>query len=100
MGRRAFMAGVAGLLAAPRAAETQPAAKVWRIGYLTMPSRETAHGVADTFQRALSDLGWIEGQNVVLDYRFADSNMARCRISRPRWCVSGRTSLLRERTRR
>ena len=49
------------MLAAPRAAEAQPAGKVWRVGYLTVPSRETAHSVADTFQLALRDLGWIEG---------------------------------------
>jgi ABC-type uncharacterized transport system substrate-binding protein len=68
---------VAGILALPLASEAQQATKVWRIGYLTVPSRETAHGVADTFQLALRDLGWIEGQNLVLDYRFADSNVDR-----------------------
>jgi ABC-type uncharacterized transport system substrate-binding protein len=75
--RRAFIAGIAGILAAPLAAETQDGAKVRRVGYLTVPSRETAHGVADTFQLALRDLGWIEGQNLLLDYRFADSNVDR-----------------------
>jgi putative ABC transport system substrate-binding protein len=65
------------VFAAPLVAEAQPAGKVWRVGYLTVPSRETAHSVADTFQRALRDLGWIEGQNLVLDYRFADSNVDR-----------------------
>jgi hypothetical protein len=66
-----------GILALPLASEAQQATKVWRIGYLTVPSRETAHSVADTFQLALRDLGWIEGQNLVLDYRFADSNVDR-----------------------
>src|SRR5207247_6342786 len=58
-------------------AQTQPAGKLCRAGYLTVPSRESAHRVADTFQLALRDLGWIEGQNLVLDYRFADSNVDR-----------------------
>ena len=76
--RRAFIGTLAGgLLATPLAAEAQPAGKVWRIGYLTVPSRETAQGVANVFQLALRDLGWIAGQNVVVDYRFADSNAAR-----------------------
>ena len=45
----------AGILALPLVSEAQQATKVWRIGYLTVPSRETAH--ADTFQLALRDLG-------------------------------------------
>jgi putative ABC transport system substrate-binding protein len=78
MDRRAFMATSAmGILAGPLAAIGQQTAKVYRIGYLTVPSRETAHGVANAFQLGLRELGWIEGQNVVVDYRFADSNLER-----------------------
>ena len=78
MDRRAFITIVGGsILAAPLAAVGQQAAKVYRIGYLTVPSRETAQGVANTFQLGLRDLGWIEGQNVMVDYRFADSNLDR-----------------------
>jgi putative tryptophan/tyrosine transport system substrate-binding protein len=50
---------------------------VYRIGYLTVPSRESAQGVANAFRLGLRDLGWIEGQNVVVDYRFADSSLDR-----------------------
>ncbi len=50
---------------------------MYRIGYLTVPSRETAQDGADAFQRGLRDLGWIEVQNVVVDYRFADGNLDR-----------------------
>ena len=67
----------AGLLAAPLAAEAQPVGRVYRIGYFTIPSRDSAQGVADAFQRGLRDLGWIEGQNIVIDYRFADGNVDR-----------------------
>jgi putative ABC transport system substrate-binding protein len=78
MDRRTFLCGLTlGALAAPLAAEAQQAGKVYRIGYLTVPSRETAQGVANSFQLGLRDLGWIEGQNVVVDYRFADSNLDR-----------------------
>src|SRR5215831_13747757 len=78
MDRRAFITMVgASILAAPLPVETQPAGKVYRIGYLTVPSRETAQGVANSFQLGLCDLGWIAGQNVVIDYRFADSNLDR-----------------------
>ena len=78
MDRRAFLGWLTlGTLAAPLAAGAQQAGKVYRIGYLTVPSRETAQGVANMFQLRLRDLGWIEGQNVVVDYRFADSNLDR-----------------------
>jgi ABC-type uncharacterized transport system substrate-binding protein len=76
--RRAFIAMVGGsILGGPLAADGQQVGKVYRIGYLTVPSREAAQGVADSFQLGLRDLGWIEGQNVVVDYRFADSNLDR-----------------------
>ena len=78
MDRRAFLASAAGgLLAAPLAVGAQPVRKVHRIGYLTIPSRESAQGVANTFSVGLRDLGWIEGQNVVVEYRFAASNLDR-----------------------
>jgi putative ABC transport system substrate-binding protein len=78
MNRRVFIGTVAGgLLAAPLAAEAQQAGKVYRIGYLTVPSRATAQGVADKFQHGLRDLGWIDGQNIVVNYRFVDSNVNR-----------------------
>ena len=77
MDRRRFIAGAVAGFAAPVVAEAQPVGKVYRIGYLTVPSRETAGRVANTFQLALRDLGWIADQNVVVDYRFADSNLDR-----------------------
>jgi len=76
--RRAFVAMVGGsILARPFAAQAQQPAKVYRIGYFTVPSRETAQGVANSFQLALRDLGWIEGKNIAVDYRFADSRLDR-----------------------
>jgi putative ABC transport system substrate-binding protein len=78
MRRRAFIAVVGGgILAAPLVADGQPARKLYRIGYLTVPSRESAQGVARSFQSGLQDLGWVEGQNVAIDYRFAGSRLDR-----------------------
>ncbi|HKW90881.1 MAG TPA: ABC transporter substrate-binding protein [Methylomirabilota bacterium] len=76
MDRRRFIGTLAGgLLAAPLAAQAQQG--VYRIGYLTVPGRESAHSVADAFELALRDLGWINGKNVVVDYRFANNDMER-----------------------
>jgi len=54
------------LFAAPAVANGQPAGRTYRIGYVTVPSRETAHSVADTFTLTLRALGWVAGQNVSL----------------------------------
>ena len=62
---------------APLAAWAQQPRKVYTVGYLTVPSRETAQDGANAFQGGLRDLGWVEGQNVRVEYRFADSNLDR-----------------------
>jgi len=77
MDRRAFVTGLGAVFAAPCAVEAQQTSKVYRVGYLTVPSRETAHGVADRFEAALGDLGWIAGRDVVIDYRFAANRIER-----------------------
>jgi len=59
MDRRTFLLATAGgLLAAPLAAEAQPAGKVAKIGYLTGSSV----GPLDAFRQALGEHGYIEGQ--------------------------------------
>jgi putative tryptophan/tyrosine transport system substrate-binding protein len=63
------MAG--GLLAAPLAAQVQPAGRVPRIAWLGGQARETAHPYVRAFQRGLKDLGWVEGQNIVIEWRFS-----------------------------
>ena len=76
--RRAFITVVCGsILAAPLAVDAQQPGKVYRIGYLTVPSRETAQGGANAFLSGLRDLGWVQGQNVVVEYRFADGDIDR-----------------------
>lgn len=59
------------LLAAPLAAEAQQAAKVYRVGWLSAASREYNEPVDQAFLRGLSVRGWIEGQNVILERRWA-----------------------------
>jgi putative tryptophan/tyrosine transport system substrate-binding protein len=54
-------------LAAPFAAEAQLAGKVYRIGWL---SNDRYPPGDDAFQRGLRDLGWVEGRNVITEYRF------------------------------
>jgi len=68
---------VAGALLAPLAAKAQQAGKVFRIGYLSAPTRESVEGILQAFLRALRNLGWIEGRNVIIEYRWADGHLER-----------------------
>ena len=64
------------LLAAPLAADAQPSAKVARIGYLLGTTREQEPGLED-FLEAMRALGYVEGQNLVMEYRAAEEHYER-----------------------
>jgi putative ABC transport system substrate-binding protein len=70
---------VLGLLAAPLAAEAQPAGKVWRIGVLAddQPLPGAAPSLLEAFRQGLREFGWTEGQNFVLEYRSASGRLER-----------------------
>jgi putative tryptophan/tyrosine transport system substrate-binding protein len=75
--RRTFLAGTgAVLLAAPLAAEAQQAGKVYRIGFLWDSPVVWPHAL-ESFRKGLRDLGWVEGQNVVVEYRWAEGRFDR-----------------------
>jgi ABC-type uncharacterized transport system substrate-binding protein len=75
--RRAFIGTVAGtLFAAPLAAGAQPAGTVHRIGYLVSGSA-TVNRYAEAFRQGLRELGWVEGQSIVVEYRFAEGRFDR-----------------------
>jgi len=67
--RRAFIGTVAGaLLAAPLAAGAQQRPKTTRIGFLSLSSGPTP---TMDISPGLRELGWIEGQNIAVEYRWA-----------------------------
>jgi ABC-type uncharacterized transport system substrate-binding protein len=75
--RRTFLAGTgAVLLAAPLAAEAQPAAKIARIGYLAVNFAANPH-LLDVFRQGLRDLGYVEGLNLIIEIRDAHGNAER-----------------------
>ena len=75
--RREFIATLAGgLVAAPLAAEAQQAAKVPRIGYLFSNLATPSH-LWEAFRQGLRDLGYVEGRNVVIEYRDAEGKLDR-----------------------
>jgi putative ABC transport system substrate-binding protein len=70
-----LLLGLLAFAVAPLAAEAQQAGKVYRVGYLSTPTRESVeHGLA-AFLRTLRGLGWIEGQNLIIEYRWAEGNV-------------------------
>jgi putative ABC transport system substrate-binding protein len=71
--RRAFIAAaVGGLLPVPLAVEGQQAGEIRRIGFLAGGSAGATARSAEVFRQGLKELGWIEGQNLVIDWRFAE----------------------------
>jgi ABC-type uncharacterized transport system substrate-binding protein len=64
------------LLAAPFAAEAQQAAKVPRIGYVSTNLAANPH-TREAFRQGLRDLGYVEGRNVVIEYRSAEGKVER-----------------------
>ena len=78
MDRRTFIGRVAGgLFAAPLAARAQQVGKVYRIGILeTIPALQNAAKL-DALRKGLRDLGYVEGRNLIIEYRSADGRAER-----------------------
>jgi len=75
--RRAFIAGTLALLAAPLAAEAQQTRKVYRIGALDTTSMASNTANIDAFRQGLRELGYVEGENFMIDYRSAEGRPER-----------------------
>jgi putative ABC transport system substrate-binding protein len=59
------------------AADAQQAAKVARIGYLGVQTPTVAAKAMDELRAGLRDLGWVEGKNIVIEYRWAEGKYDR-----------------------
>jgi putative ABC transport system substrate-binding protein len=80
MERRRFIEVIAGgLLAAPLAAEAQPAASLPRIGYLSAGSLSDPRfpRFLQAFRQGLRELGHVEGQNIAIEFRWAEGKADR-----------------------
>jgi putative ABC transport system substrate-binding protein len=74
MERRVLLAGTLTVLVAPVVLEAQQADKIARIGVLSFGAPEPFR---EGFRRALVDLGYVEGRNVVIEHRWADGQTDR-----------------------
>jgi len=68
IGRRELLAALGGAAAWPLVARAQQPAKVVRLGYLA-PAR--LPNLIEALLGGLRDLGYVEGQNLAIEYRFA-----------------------------
>jgi putative ABC transport system substrate-binding protein len=72
--RRAFCSM---LLALPFPARAQQPAKIPRIGILLVPSASSFSARVEAFRRRLRELGYVEGKNIFIEYRYAEGKPER-----------------------
>jgi len=79
MRRREFIAGISGVaMTLPRAARAQQrAGRVYRVGYLAGGSQQAQLHLIKAFEEGLRSLGYRVGQNIGIEYRFADGEVQR-----------------------
>jgi ABC-type uncharacterized transport system substrate-binding protein len=58
-------------------ADAQQAEKIFRIGFLDPSTASGSAVLVDAFRQELSKLGWIEGKNIIIEYRFAEQKSER-----------------------
>src|SRR5437764_14928694 len=73
----ALLVGLLGFGAAPLAVEAQRAGRVYRIGYLSTPTRESVARGVDAFLGKLRELGWVDGKNLIIEYPWAEGKVER-----------------------
>ena len=79
MDRRTFIGTLAagGLVTVPLAGSAQQAARIARMGYLSNFPPAAAPHLHEAFLQGLRDLGYVEGRNLVIEYRFAEGKAER-----------------------
>lgn len=73
--RRWLMLCSVATFAVPTAVFAQADRRVVRIGFLANQNESTASAFVEAFQKGLREFGWIEGQNIETEYRWANGNL-------------------------
>src|SRR5262245_43231528 len=68
---------IGALLSTASFAEAQQTGKVARIGFLDNSTASSIEVFVEAFRQELSKLGWIEGKNITIEYRFAEQKPER-----------------------
>jgi putative ABC transport system substrate-binding protein len=69
-------------------AEAQQPKKVSRLGYLSNTDAATDSARAEGIRLALREFGYIEGENIAIEYRYTEGKVDRASELRPSWSVS------------
>ena len=75
------------LLAIVHPGHAQQAGKIFRIGYLDGSTAAGSAVLLEAFRQELSKLGWIEGKNFTIEYRFGERKLSACLSLRRTWFV-------------
>jgi putative ABC transport system substrate-binding protein len=76
--RRNFIRAVVGSVAWPLVAKAQqPAGKLFRVGFVGLPTADSLPKRPEAFRSGLRDLGYEEGRNVIIEFRWADEHYER-----------------------
>jgi putative ABC transport system substrate-binding protein len=75
--RRAFVIGVGALLVEPLGVEARQAGKVSHIGVLAAGGPTMYSARYEAFRRGLRELGYVEGQTIAIEYRYAEAKFER-----------------------
>ena len=68
---------IAGILLLTICADAQQTGKVFRIGFLDNSTASSMAAILEAFRQELRKLGWIEGKNFIIEYRFAEQKLER-----------------------
>jgi putative ABC transport system substrate-binding protein len=77
IGRRQFLIAAGVLFATPLTADAQQTRRQYRVGYLTTAGLTTGSHLHAAFRQGLRELGWVEGQDIVIDHRRAEGKFER-----------------------
>ena len=65
------------VISAAHVAHAQPTGKVYRLGFLGSGSATAQAGLVEALRDGLRERGWVEGRNILIDYRFAENRFDR-----------------------
>ena len=61
--------------------------KIWRVGFLAFRSRASMDlSYLGGLLQGMREHGYVEGRNLVIEWRFADNDLALCPVWLPNWC--------------
>ena len=80
MNRRNLAFALFALVAAPLASLAQPQGRVWRVGFLGVTSLSGYASELEAIRARFRELGYVEGRNIAIEYRWAEGNPDRLRM--------------------